>query len=114
VCGSPMVMKSGRYGKFLACSRYPECKSTKPITLGIPCPRDGCTGELSERRTRKKGKIFYGCSRYPECDFAVWEKPVEAECPACGFGYASVKRTRGRKEDRLACLKCESEFQVNA
>lgn len=114
VCGSAMVVKSGRFGKFLACSRYPECKNTKPITLGIPCPRDDCDGELSQRRTKKGGRVFYGCSKYPKCDFAIWEKPIEAKCPSCEFGYASQKRSRGKSENRLICLRCESEFQMDA
>jgi DNA topoisomerase-1 len=112
-CGAPMVVKGGRFGRFLSCSRYPECKNTKPITLGIPCPKDGCTGELTERRT-KRGKPFYGCSRYPDCDFAVWEKPVEAACPACSYGYAAVKRSRGRGGEKLLCLKCGSTIGEDA
>ncbi len=112
-CGSPMVVKNGRFGKFLACSRYPECKYTKTITLGIPCPREDCDGELSQRRTRKKGKTFYGCSRYPSCDFAVWEKPIEFTCPSCEYGYAKMKRTRGRGQNKLVCLKCERESEVD-
>jgi DNA topoisomerase I len=86
-CGKPMVIKRGRFGKFMACSGYPECKKTMPIvsTTGIPCPKCGSTehGELVQRRS-KKGKIFYGCKRYPNCDFVVWNKPVKQPCPNCG------------------------------
>jgi DNA topoisomerase-1 len=72
-CSSPMVVKSGRFGRFLACSRYPECKGTLPLTTGVPCP-EGDGGELVERRT-KKGRVFFGCSRYPKCSYAAWELP---------------------------------------
>ena len=81
-CGSPMVVKTGRYGRFLACGRYPDCKSVKPFFLGIPCPQEGCDGELVEKQSRK-GKVFYGCNRYPDCKFASWEKPVGQPCPQC-------------------------------
>lgn len=111
-CGAPMVVKGGRFGKFLSCSRYPECKNTKPIPLGIPCPREGCSGELAERRT-KKGKAFYGCTRYPDCDFASWEKPTEATCPSCSFAFASVKKSRGRGGEKLVCLKCGNTFMAD-
>lgn len=73
-CGSPMVVKSGRFGRFLACSKYPDCKTTKPLSTGIPCEKDGCDGTLVERRTRK-GRVFYGCSNYPKCDYATWKLP---------------------------------------
>ena len=72
-CGQPMVVKSGRYGRFLACSDYPNCKTTKPFSTGVPCP-EGCGGELVERRT-KRGRVFYGCSNYPSCTYATWENP---------------------------------------
>jgi len=72
-CGSPMVIKSGRFGKFLACSKYPGCKTTKSLSIGIKCPEDG--GDIIERKT-KKGKIFFSCSNYPQCRFATWQRPV--------------------------------------
>src|SRR5213592_105864 len=71
-CGKPMVIKHGRFGKFIACSGYPECKTTKPVTLGIACPQPGCTGQLTERRSRR-GRVFFGCSAYPTCRFVVWQ-----------------------------------------
>jgi DNA topoisomerase-1 len=96
-CGSPMVIKMGRYGKFIACSNYPECKNTKPyvVKIGVDCPR--CGGDLIERKTRK-GRVFYGCANYPECDFASWNRPVKEPCPNCGalmtqVGKNSVKCT---------------------
>jgi DNA topoisomerase-1 len=79
-----MVIKYGRFGKFLACPAFPECKNTKPYleATGVKCPKCG-EGDIVERRT-KKGRRFYGCSRYPECDFTTWFKPVAKECPQCG------------------------------
>ncbi len=82
-CGANMVYKMGRYGKFLACPNYPECKNTQPIivALDVPCPK--CGARLLERTTRR-GKKFYGCERYPECDFTSWDMPVKEKCPQCG------------------------------
>jgi DNA topoisomerase I len=82
-CGNTMVIKWGRYGQFIACSDYPNCKYVKKETIGIPCPEKGCTGEICVRRTRKR-RIFYGCSKYPECKFIAWDKPVAEPCPSCG------------------------------
>jgi DNA topoisomerase-1 len=84
VCGAPMVIKHGRFGKFIACSRYPACKNSKSfmIKIGLNCPQ--CrTGDIVEKRTRR-GRLFYGCSNYPECNFAVWQKPIATPCPKCG------------------------------
>jgi DNA topoisomerase-1 len=74
-CGSPMLIKSGRFGRFLACSKYPECKSTAPVSTGILCPEEGCGGKLVERRTKRGGRVFFSCSNYPKCKHAVWELP---------------------------------------
>ena len=73
-CGAPMVVKRGRFGEFLACSRYPECKTTSPISLGVDCPKPGCGGYLTEKRSRR-GKVFFGCSNYSKtkCDFVSWD-----------------------------------------
>jgi DNA topoisomerase-1 len=92
-CGSPMIVKEGRYGKFLACTRYPECKGTRSISTGVQCPEKGCDGSLVQRRTRK-GRIFYGCSNYPDCRFALWEKPIPRTCPQCGASFLAEKRTK--------------------
>ena len=84
LCNSPMVYKFGRYGKFLACSNFPKCKNTKPITVGtgVTCPK--CKeGEIVERKSRR-GRIFYGCNRYPQCDFTLWDKPTHDFCETCG------------------------------
>jgi DNA topoisomerase-1 len=90
-CGSPMVIKSGRYGKFLACSRYPECKNTKPLSTGIKCPKD--EGDIVERRS-KRGKPFWSCSNYPECKFATWYKPVPKKCPKCNADFLFEKQDK--------------------
>ncbi|OGW66765.1 MAG: DNA topoisomerase I [Nitrospirae bacterium RIFCSPLOWO2_02_FULL_62_14] len=79
-CGSPMVIKVGRFGKFIACSAYPECKTTKAIPLGVKCPQDG--GNLVQKRS-KKGRTFYACANYPKCEFALWDRPVNKACPNC-------------------------------
>ncbi|MCF8110286.1 MAG: type I DNA topoisomerase [Desulfobacteraceae bacterium] len=99
-CRRPMVVKQGRYGEFLACSGYPECKHTRSInpggeakSTGVPCPAPGCDGELLERQSRR-GKVFYGCSRYPDCKFALWDKPVDRKCPKCGAPYLIEKETK--------------------
>ena len=102
-CGSPMVIKTGRFGEFLACTTYPKCKHTRPVPLGIKCPK--CTvGDLAERRT-KKGRNFFGCLRYPECDFSVWNRPVPEICPSCGYlGMEHKKTGDGAYRKRLKCL----------
>jgi len=86
----------GRFGKFIACSGYPECKTTKPVTLGIPCPESGCQGELVQRRS-KRGRTFYGCSAYPTCKFVLWQRPVAEPCPK--VRGALHRRTRGPQPD---------------
>jgi DNA topoisomerase-1 len=95
-----MVKKMGRFGPFLACSAYPECKHTQSLSpretgkaTGLKCPVEGCDGELIERRS-KRGKIFYGCSRFPQCKFAVWDKPIDEKCPQCGAQYMLEKTTK--------------------
>lgn len=90
-CSSPMVLKTGRFGKFLACSAYPECKTTKPIPLGVKCPQDG--GDLAQKRT-KKGRNFYACSNYPKCEFAIWDRPVNKPCPNCHAPFLVEKYSK--------------------
>ncbi len=107
-CGSPLIIKLGRFGKFYACTGFPKCKYTESLKdnkLGIKCPKCGSPsqisqgetwegkGEIVEKRTRK-GKLFYGCNRYPKCDFAVWDKPLKEPCPKCGWPL--VKTNRGQ------------------
>ncbi len=102
-CGSPMVYKMGRFGKFLACSGFPNCRNTKPIIkdTGVTCPK--CKeGQIVERRS-KKGRVFYGCNLYPGCDYVSWDKPVAKPCPSCG-GVMVEKRVKG--ETQLNCTVC--------
>ncbi|HPO50920.1 MAG TPA: DNA topoisomerase, partial [Spirochaetota bacterium] len=82
-CGKPMVKKLGKYGFFIACSGFPECRNSKPIPLA-DCPKEGCNGKIIAKKSGKRGKEFYGCSNYPECDFVTWNKPTEFKCPNCG------------------------------
>jgi len=94
-CGRKMVIRKSRFGEFLGCSGYPECKTIlkQEKTTGIPCPK-GCGGHIVERMSRKK-RLFYGCSRYPGCDFVSWDKPLDRPCPNCG-SYLVEKRWRNR------------------
>jgi len=110
-CGKPMVIKHGRFGKFIACSGYPECKTTKPVTLGIACPQPGCTGQLTERRSRR-GRVFFGCSAYPTCRFVVWQRPVLEPCPKCGAPFTTERAARGRVLRRCVREGCDFEREV--
>lgn len=97
ICGAPMVIKMGRYGKFYACSRFPACRNTKPIVkeIGVICPK--CKkGQVIERKS-KKNRIFYGCSRYPDCDFVSWDKPINRDCPKDGH-YLVEKKVKGGRQ----------------
>ena len=91
-CGAMMVYKMGRYGRFLACPNFPDCRNTRPILTYIEAPCPQCGGRLMEKTSRKNRK-FFGCEHYPDCDFVSWEKPVTAVCPQCG-GYMVEKRGR--------------------
>ena len=105
-CGKPMVIKLGRFGKFYACSGFPECKYTEPIinSTGVVCPKCG-QGEIVERKTRK-GKIFYSCSQYPKCDFALWDKPTGEKCPKCGSLLVQTKN------NKVKCSNKECDFKT--
>lgn len=104
-CGSPLVIKQSKYGKFTACSNYPTCKyiksnkEEKEVKEIMPCPK--CEGKILEKKT-KRGKIFYGCSNYPKCDFASWDKPIEEKCPNCNG-------TLTEKKDKIKCINCDYE-----
>ncbi|MBW2521226.1 MAG: type I DNA topoisomerase [Deltaproteobacteria bacterium] len=100
-CGRPMVYKHGRFGKFLACSGYPECRHIKAQTTGVKCPEENCSGELVQKIS-KRGKVFYSCSRFPACKFASWDKPVPTKCPGCGKPFLLEKTTR--KGTVLQCI----------
>ncbi|AWB44285.1 type I DNA topoisomerase [Paenibacillus sp. CAA11] len=108
-CGNPMVYKLGRFGKFLACSGFPDCRNTKPIIkdIGVTCPK--CKeGHVVERRS-KKGRVFYGCNRYPECDFVSWDKPSTKPCPSCGSLMVEKRSKQGIK---LQCTSCDHSEMV--
>ena len=107
VCGSPMVIKLGRYGKFYACSNFPDCRHTQAIVkeIGVECPK--ChKGQIIERKT-KRNRLFYGCNRYPDCDFTSWDKPVGRSCPKCGQ-YLVEKKVRGGGK-QVVCSNCDYE-----
>jgi DNA topoisomerase I len=103
-CGKPMVIKTGRYGEFLSCTGYPECKNAKPVPIGIPCPK--CGGDIVEVKSRRRGgKSFYGCSSYAaahKCDFRLWQKPVAEPCPSCSAKFLVF--AGGKKAPMLACV----------
>lgn len=104
VCGSPMVFKLGRYGKFMACSNFPECRNTKAIVkeIGVKCPK--CKeGEIVERKSKTK-RIFYGCNRYPDCDFVSWDKPINRPCPKCNELLVEKKIKKGIQ---VQCTSCD-------
>jgi DNA topoisomerase-1 len=94
-----MVIRRGRYGRFLACSNYPECKGTRRLLskVGVACPE--CGGDIVVKRTRR-GRTFYGCSNYPSCRFTSWSRPLPEKCPQCGAPLVAQARGKGK------CLKC--------
>ena len=108
-CGHEMVYKMGRYGKFLACSNFPDCRNTKPILkkIGVTCP--SCKeGEIVERKSKKR-RTFYGCDRYPECDFVSWDKPLARSCPKCGEYLVEKK---GKKGTTVQCSSCDYQEET--
>jgi len=107
-CGADMVIRRGRFGEFQACTRYPDCKTTAPMSLGVTCPKPNCGGYLTEKRS-KRGKVFFGCSNYQktQCDFVSWDRPVPQPCPKCGLPFllqkVSKTGTRLYCNDREGC-----------
>lgn len=110
LCGRRMVYKTGRYGRFLACPGYPECRNVKSILIevGVPCPL--CGGKVVERRT-KKGRKFFGCNNYPKCTFISWYRPVEKSCPQCG-AFCVVKTSKSRGEQIVCSQGCGFKEQA--
>ncbi|MBC1473197.1 type I DNA topoisomerase [Listeria grandensis] len=109
LCGAPMVFKMGKYGKFLACSRFPDCRNTKPIVkeIGVTCPK--CNeGQVIERKSKKK-RIFYGCDRYPACDYVSWDKPIARPCPKCNEKALVEKKLK--KGVQIQCTHCDYKEQ---
>jgi DNA topoisomerase-1 len=103
-CGKPLMVRHGRYGKFIGCSDFPTCRHTEPWLekIGVRCPRDG--GELIERRTRK-GRVFYGCENYPECEFTSWKRPLPVPCSNCGNLLVADNRTHA------VCTACGTRVE---
>ncbi|PIP01757.1 MAG: DNA topoisomerase I, partial [Zetaproteobacteria bacterium CG23_combo_of_CG06-09_8_20_14_all_54_7] len=116
-CGEAMVIKHGRFGKFLGCSAYPKCKNIqpleKPVDTGISCPECG-KGTFQEKKSRR-GKLFYSCSSYPKCKNALWNKPVDRPCPSCGAPFVTEKTTK-RNGTELICARegCSWKESVEA
>ncbi|WP_377864649.1 type I DNA topoisomerase [Bacillus sp. R86525] len=107
LCEHPMVFKMGKYGKFMACSNFPDCRNTKPIVkeIGVTCPK--CDkGQIIERRSNKKKRLFYGCGTYPECDFVSWDKPIGRKCPKCEGMLVEKKLKKGVQ---VQCISCDYE-----
>ena len=117
LCGKPMLIKQGKYGEFLACSGYPECKNTRSTDpagtgqdTGVACPEKDCEGRLLERKS-KRGKIFYSCSQYPACTHAMWDKPVARECTSCGSPFL-VEKTTKKEGTFLSCPNRDCGFRM--
>lgn len=108
-CGEPMVIRQGRSGEFLGCSKFPKCRGTRSMPTGVKCPKDG--GDIAVRRSKKRGKAFYGCANYPACDFVIWDKPAPEPCPECGYVGAEMKSNKTRGEYRR-CISCANEWEV--
>ncbi|MEK7299314.1 MAG: type I DNA topoisomerase [Candidatus Margulisiibacteriota bacterium] len=109
-CGHPMVIKTGRFGEFLSCSNYPECKNTRSIVVetGVPCPK--CGSPIAEKHS-KRGKVFYGCSGYPKCTFALWDKPLTRTCEKCQHPFLVEKKLKGRKKPVITCPECGAKYE---
>ncbi|MDT2829678.1 type I DNA topoisomerase [Vagococcus carniphilus] len=109
LCGNPMLIKLGKYGKFYACSNFPECRNTKAIVkkIGVTCPT--CKkGDVIEKKT-KKNRIFFGCDRYPDCEFTSWDRPIGRDCPKCS-NYLVQKKVRGGQQ--ILCSECDYKEDV--
>jgi len=104
-----LVLKQGRFGRFLACSKYPECKFTKSVSMGVKCPLPNCGGDMVERSSRG-GKRFYSCSKYPKCKYAIWYQPIPKKCPQCQAPFLVVKMTKAEGKVNF-CLNKECGFK---
>lgn len=107
-CGNPLMLRTGKFGEFIACSTYPKCKFARPKTLGVKCPDCGI-GELSARRS-KTGRAFYSCTRYPDCKYITNDKPLPIPCPNCDSPYIVEKYSRERGTYKI-CPKCKTEME---
>jgi len=108
-CGADMVLKTGKFGQFIACSAYPECKNARPIQkdIGVSCPKPGCEGRVTIKKS-KRGRIFYSCTRYPECDFVSWDRPSGELCPECG---AHTVLKISKKGNKIICSNKECGYK---
>jgi len=113
LCGKNLLIKSGRFGDFLACEGYPECKNTKPIIkkIGQKCFNPGCDGDIIQKISRN-GKVFYGCSNYPNCNFTAWDEPLNKACPDCKNPYM-VKKYSKKRIPFLLCPNKECKKMLN-
>ncbi|MEJ5241555.1 MAG: type I DNA topoisomerase [Anaerolineales bacterium] len=104
-CGHDLVIRYGRYGKFISCSNFPNCRHTEPLLerIGVKCPKDG--GEIVERKSRR-GRVFYGCANYPACDFVAWKKPIAPPCPSCGGLLVIANKSQAQ------CTACQETFNL--
>lgn len=111
--GTMMVIREGRFGKFLACPNFPKCRNTKPILhpIGVKCPK--CGADILERKS-KTGKVFYGCEKYPECDYTTWDKPLNEECPECGAMMVEHVERNGSKRKFCSNPECSKARPVYA
>jgi DNA topoisomerase-1 len=105
-CGKELVIRWGRYGKFISCSGFPDCRHTEAWLekIGVSCPKDG--GDIVERKTRK-GRTFYGCANYPNCDFTSWKLPLAHPCPECGGMLVVANKNQAQ------CMECETMFPLD-
>ncbi len=106
-CNNPLVIKRGRYGRYVGCSNYPDCRHTESLGTDIACPKTGCEGEIVEK-TSRKGKLFFGCGRYPDCDYATWNKPVLYSCE-CGH-YFVEQRSNKTRGSYYSCPECKNSY----
>jgi DNA topoisomerase-1 len=108
-CGNPLVLKRGRFGRFLACSTYPNCDFTKAIGTGVKCPQLDCGGDLVEKRTRR-GKTFFACNHYPKCTYALWNRPIPKPCPECKAPFL-VEKFDKRSGPKTVCLNKDCGYE---
>jgi len=106
-CNNPLVIKRGRYGRYVGCSNYPDCRHTESLGTDIACPKTGCEGEIVEK-TSRKGKLFFGCGRYPDCDYATWNRPVLYSCE-CGH-YFVEQRSNKTRGSYYSCPECKNSY----
>ncbi len=110
-CGKPMVFKQGRFGRFMACSGYPDCRHIKAETTGVQCPEAECKGEIV-KKVSKRGKVFFACDCYPKCTFAIWDKPVSKPCPLCSAPFLVEKHTK-KSGSRLQCADKGCKYSIS-